>query len=229
MSDGQILHAAPYNQLMASRREFRELVEAHKETAGSERLTEINASRMPESLSRDTIKPCTVKMSKEPVGEQLIKTEEREVGDAGLKPYVQYLSQNKGFLLFSILLFSQLAFVVGQVLQNSWMAANVENPDVSPLRLIIVYMLIGFLSVAFLTSRFVATVFMGMNSSRAIFSQLLTSLFRAPVSFYDSTPLGRILSRASFLTINLIFLFFTRNDDYEAYTLRISFCFTGLN
>ncbi|KAL0304369.1 UNVERIFIED_CONTAM: ABC transporter C family member 10 [Sesamum radiatum] len=38
---------------------------------------------------------------------------------------------------------------------------------------------------------------MGMKSSRALFSQLLISLFRAPMSFYDSTPLGRILSRVS--------------------------------
>ncbi|EEE65131.1 hypothetical protein OsJ_20202 [Oryza sativa Japonica Group] len=38
---------------------------------------------------------------------------------------------------------------------------------------------------------------LGMQTSRSLFSQLLNSLFRAPMSFFDSTPLGRVLSRVS--------------------------------
>ncbi|CAB4301978.1 unnamed protein product [Prunus armeniaca] len=41
------------------------------------------------------------------------------------------------------------------------------------------------------------TVVLGLEASKSLFSQLLNSLFRAPTSFYDSTPLGRILSRVS--------------------------------
>ncbi|KAB2596767.1 hypothetical protein D8674_032217 [Pyrus ussuriensis x Pyrus communis] len=45
--------------------------------------------------------------------------------------------------------------------------------------------------------RTLATVVLGLEASKSLFSQLLNSLFRAPMSFYDSTPLGRILSRVS--------------------------------
>lgn len=197
MSDGEIVHAAPYHQLLASSREFQDLVEAHKETAGSERLAEVNASQELESVSRDTRKTYIEKKPKPSEGDQLIKQEEREVGDTGLKPYVQYISQRKGFLLFSLAVVSHLVFVTCQILQNSWMAANVENPDISTLRLIMVYLVIGFISTLFLLGRSLSTVFLGMQSSKSIFSQLLHSLFRAPMSFYDSTPLGRILSRVS--------------------------------
>ncbi|XP_073110617.1 ABC transporter C family member 10 isoform X3 [Elaeis guineensis] len=81
--------------------------------------------------------------------------------------------------------------------QNAWMAANVDNPRVSVLQLIIVYLAIGFSTLIFLLARSILVVVLGLQSSRSLFSQLLNSLFRAPTSFFDSTPLGRILSRVS--------------------------------
>ena len=130
-------------------------------------------------------------------GDQLIMQEERERGDTGFKPYIQYFNQNKGFLFFSISAFTHLLFVGCQISQNSWMAANVDNPNVSQLKLIGVYLVIGFFSTLLLLCRTLSTVILGIRSSKSLFSQLLNSLFRAPMSFYDSTPLGRILSRVS--------------------------------
>ncbi|XP_049410075.1 LOW QUALITY PROTEIN: ABC transporter C family member 10-like [Solanum stenotomum] len=197
MSDGEILRSASYDQLLASSKEFQNLVNAHKETAGSERVSEAFYSPRSDTCSREIKNKDSGKQPKTSGGDQLIKQEEREVGDTGFKSYVQYLNQNKGYLFFAIAVVSQLAFVAGQILQNSWMAANVENPEVSTLRLISVYLLIGFVSTLFLLSRSLSTVLLGLQSSKSLFSQLLNSLFRAPMSFYDSTPLGRILSRVS--------------------------------
>ncbi|KAI3458058.1 hypothetical protein Pfo_014721 [Paulownia fortunei] len=197
MSDGEILHAAPYSQLLASSQEFQDLIHAHKETAGSDRLSEVNASQRCEASSREIHKTYVEKKANTSGGDQLIKKEEREVGDTGFKPYILYLKQNKGFLIFSVAAFCHLTFVIGQIIQNSWMAANVDDPHVNTLRLIVVYLLIGVISSLFLLTRTLSTVVLGMQSSRALFSQLLISLFRAPISFYDSTPLGRILSRVS--------------------------------
>lgn len=203
MSDGEILNAAPYHQLLASSKEFHDLVDAHKETAGSERVADVNSSSRRESNTREIRKTDTSKTSVAPGGDQLIKQEEREVGDTGFTPYVQYLNQNKGYLFFSIAILSHVTFVIGQITQNSWMAANVDNPHVSTLRLITVYLVIGVVSTLFLLSRSLSTVFLGLQSSKSLFSELLNSLFRAPMSFYDSTPLGRIISRVSISNMNL--------------------------
>ncbi|XP_055831218.1 ABC transporter C family member 10-like isoform X1 [Solanum dulcamara] len=198
MSDGEILVSASYDQLLGSSKEFQDLVNAHKETAGSERVSEAFYSPRIDTYSREIQNTDSSKQPKTSGGDdQLIKQEEREVGDTGFKPYAQYLNQNKGYLFFSIAVLSQFSFVVSQILQNSWMAANVENREVSTLRLISVYLLIGFVSTLFLLSRSLSTVLLGLQSSKSLFSQLLNSLFRAPMSFYDSTPLGRILSRVS--------------------------------
>ncbi|KAL6971970.1 Multidrug resistance-associated protein 7 [Sarracenia purpurea var. burkii] len=197
MSHGEILHAAPYHQLVASSREFQDLVDAHKETAGAESLTDVASSKKHATSAKEIRKIHIEKNSKISQGDQLIKEEEREIGDTGFRPYLQYLNQNKGYLLFSIASLCHLTFVASQILQNTWMAANVENPDVSTLRLITVYLVIGFAAMLVLFGRSLATVALGLQSSKSLFSQLLNSLFRAPMSFYDSTPLGRILSRVS--------------------------------
>ncbi|KAJ4953108.1 hypothetical protein NE237_029940 [Protea cynaroides] len=196
MFDGEILHAAPYYQLLASSREFQELVNA-QDTAGSERLAEVTFPQRVEIISGEIQKTYIEKQSKATEKDQLIKEEEREIGDTGFKPYIQYLNQNKGFLYFTIAGLCHIIFVAGQISQNSWMAANVQNPHVSPLLLIIVYLVIGCVSTSILLFRSLAAVALCIQSSKSIFSQLLNSLFRAPMSFYDSTPLGRILSRVS--------------------------------
>ncbi|XWS61274.1 hypothetical protein CRYUN_Cryun07bG0112200 [Craigia yunnanensis] len=197
MSDGEILQAAPYHHLLASSQEFQDLVNAHKETAGSGRVAEAKSSESHGTSTREIKKSYVEKRLKASKGDQLIKQEERERGYTGFKPYIQYFNQNKGFLFFFISVFTHLLFVGGQISQNSWMAANVDNPNVSQLKLIGVYLVIGFFSTLLLLCRSLATVTLGIRSSKSLFSQLLNSLFRAPMSFYDSTPLGRILSRVS--------------------------------
>ncbi|GFY81869.1 multidrug resistance-associated protein 14 [Actinidia rufa] len=197
ISDGEILHAAPYHHLLDSSREFQDLVNAHKETAGTEKVAEVSSSQKHPISAKEIRKTRIENNSKTSGGDKLIKQEEREVGDTGFRPYVQYLNQNRGYLFLSMASLCHLAFQIGQILQNTWMAASVENPRVSTLRLIIVYLVIGFSSMVFLLGRSLCTVALGMESSKSLFSQLLNSLFRAPMSFYDSTPLGRILSRMS--------------------------------
>ncbi|CAL5396749.1 unnamed protein product [Camellia sinensis] len=76
MSDGEILQAAPYHQLLASSREFQDLVNAHKETAGAERLEEVSSSQKRETSTKEIKKTHTGEKSK---GDQLIKQEEREL------------------------------------------------------------------------------------------------------------------------------------------------------
>nr|XP_027061535.1 ABC transporter C family member 10-like isoform X2 [Coffea arabica] len=161
MSDGEILNAAPYHQLLACSKKFQSLVDAHKETAGSERISEVTSSPSHKAPNKEIRKTYSDKGSKASAGDQLIKQEEREIS------------------------------------QNSWMAANVDNPKVSTLKLIVVYSVIGFSSTFLLLSRSLSTVVLGLQSSKSLFFQLLNSLFRAPMAFYDSTPLGRILSRVS--------------------------------
>jgi ATP-binding cassette subfamily C (CFTR/MRP) protein 2 len=203
ISDGVIQQAGPYQELLSSSQEFYDLVNAHKVTAGSNKFAASITISTRHSTSRKNATPDPMlKEFKTPNGNQLIHQEEMEKGDTRLKAYKQYLNQMKGYILFFMASLCFLIFTVCQILQNSWMAANVDNPHVSTLQLILVYFFIGLFSILFLFIRCQLVVTLGLQSSKVLFTQLMNSLFRAPMSFYDSTPLGRVLSRVSCLLNN---------------------------
>lgn len=202
ISDGKVL-SGPYEALLASSKEFLDLVNAHKETAGSEAMAVVSTSKTHTYATNEIKKIHVEEKHQSCKGNQLIKQEEREVGNIGFKPYLIYLNQNKGCIYFSILALSHLSFVVGLILQNTWMAFGVDNPRVSESKLIVVYLIIGLYATICLLIRSVAVVRLGMESSKSLFGQLLNSLFRAPMSFYDSTPIGRILSRVSIIAMRI--------------------------
>ncbi|XP_020269793.1 ABC transporter C family member 10-like [Asparagus officinalis] len=202
MLDGEIIFVASYNELSASCKEFQGLVNAHKEAAGSEKFGQIiSLEKDKRSTRRSTGNTHDIKQPKlmKTMGvDQLIKQEEKKTGDGGLMPCLQYLKQNKGFVYASLAAISHVIFVAGQISQNSWLAFSVQNPGVATSRLISVYLEIGLTATFFLLLRSVFVVVLGLQSSKSLFSHLLNSLFHAPMSFFDSTPIGRILSRASY-------------------------------
>ena len=197
ISDGKVLRAGPYNELLASCPKFLDLVNAHKQTIGTDTLAEVSKSKRQTSFTLKVQKHDFVSEYQESKGQNLIKQGEREVGDMGFTPYLIYLYQSKGYLYFSIVALAHSAFLTGQILQNTWMVSGVDNPRIKNSKLIVHYVIIGLCMTIFLFFRSLATVKVGMKSSKAIYSQLAKSLFRAPLSFYDSTPLGRILTRVS--------------------------------
>ncbi|KAF7102143.1 hypothetical protein CFC21_103325 [Triticum aestivum] len=197
MSHGEVIRSAPYQDLLADCEEFKDLVSAHKDTIGVSDVSNNITTRRSKEVSVKETDGIHAESVKPSPADQLIKKEERETGDAGVKPYMLYLRQNKGLLYFSLSMISHTFFVAGQILQNWWMAANVQNPHVSALKLISMYIIIGVCTMFFLLSRYLLVVVLGIQTSRSLFSQLLNSLFHAPMSFFDSTPLGRVLSRVS--------------------------------
>ncbi|KAM0856482.1 hypothetical protein ACQ4PT_049094 [Festuca glaucescens] len=204
MSDGEVIRSGSYQTLLADCKEFKDLVNGHKDTSGvsdlnnnipPRRAKETSINEKDGSHEKDYVKPS--------LADQLIKKEEKETGDAGVKPYMYYLRQNKGLVYASFAVISHMIFIAGQTAQSSWMAANVQNPHISTLKLINVYIVIGVCTMFFLLSRSLSVVVLGIQTSRFLFSQLLSSLFRAPMSFFDTIPIGRVLSRVS-LDLNIL-------------------------
>ncbi|KAL6182297.1 hypothetical protein ACLB2K_043720 [Fragaria x ananassa] len=193
MSSGTISGAAPYEELLAFCQEFREPVNAHNKNFGSQRQVEYASTRKHKSSAEEIENVRTDVQLIEFSGDQLIKKEERETGDTGFKPCIQYLKHGKGFLHFSLSVVFLFLFIVGQLLQNFWLALNLQDYSVSRVKLFTVYSVIFCIMAFCMLLRSFRIVDLGCGASESIFSTLLNSLFRAPMLFYDSTPLGRIL------------------------------------
>ncbi|XP_023742688.1 ABC transporter C family member 10 [Lactuca sativa] len=199
MADGKIIQTGTYDQLLNTCKEFQNLVIALSNTSGSDNQATNDSQQLSKSPNQEIkqINPKEKMESNHSLGEQLIKKEEREAGDTGLKPYKQYLSQSNGFFYFAMSVLSHFSYIIGYFLQNLWLAKEVQGGSVNQRNMLVVYMMLGFVMMFFLFGRSYFIVKLGVKTSIAMFSKLITSLFRAPMAFYDSTPVGRIISRVS--------------------------------
>eukprot|EP00253_Pinus_taeda_P010159 PITA_10159 len=133
MLDGEIHQAGQYQELLVSSEAFRDLVNAHKNTVGSNESAATKPSTKAEPVKEERDIQSSKSQKQQLIsniasnGEQLVKREEKEVGDTGLKPYIDYLKQNKGFLYLSCACLSNLIFLFGRLLGNTWMAAKVSS------------------------------------------------------------------------------------------------------
>ncbi|KAI4364931.1 hypothetical protein MLD38_020962 [Melastoma candidum] len=195
MSSGQVMSEGSYTDLMSNCREFQVLVAAHTITAGiGNKTNPVSSCGIRDGEIQRTSTEETTAFSQ---SDQLIQQEEREVGDAGLKPYLQYLKHSNGFFLFALATIAHATFIVGQLAQSYWLAINVDSSEMNQIELNVVYTGIGVVLAFVLLIRSLFVTRLGCRASKSIFATLLQSLTRAPMSFYDSTPLGRILSRVS--------------------------------
>lgn len=208
MEGGEIKQAGSYEKILTAGQTFEQLVNAHKEamtsadpmnypaSVGSQQ-TDISPLELPRTLSASALvrEESVVDISLN-TG-QLIAEEEKEMGDVGLQQYCDYIRVAGGALLFLCIILSQGAFIVGQVASNYWLASAILNPNIDSGLLVGVYAGISVCSGAFVYGRARLVVLLSLRASKAFFSGMIYSIFRAPMAFFDTTPVGRVLIRAS--------------------------------
>ncbi|KAL3645049.1 Multidrug resistance-associated protein 5 [Castilleja foliolosa] len=133
---------------------------------------------------------------------QLVQDEERERGRVSMKVYLSYMLAAYKGLLIPLIILAQTLFQVLQIASSWWMAwANPQTvgdkPKTSSMTLILVYMALAFGSSWFIFVRAVLVATFGLEAAQKLFLKMLRTIFRAPMSFFDSTPSGRILNRVS--------------------------------
>ncbi|KAL5214771.1 hypothetical protein ABZP36_003923 [Zizania latifolia] len=223
MQDGNIIQNGRFNELLQQNIGFEAIVGAHSHALESVINAE-STSRMPstenskpadnddefetENEKDDQIQGITKQESAHDVSQdinekgRLTQDEEREKGGIGKKVYWAYLRAVHGGALVPVTITAQSFFQIFQVASNYWMAwasppTSATKTTVGLGLLFSVYITLSIGSALCVFARSMLVSLIGLLTSEKFFKNMLHCIMRAPMSFFDSTPTGRILNRVS--------------------------------
>ncbi|EFJ06788.1 hypothetical protein SELMODRAFT_134840 [Selaginella moellendorffii] len=197
LKDGCITQQGTYQELLKSQADFNTLVHAHNKAMESVDQSSKSQQVLPaaadDNAAAGTMSPQPKQANQL---QQLVKEEEREQGSIHLALYWSYCTAYSKGALIPLIAIGPLAFQVFQLAGNWWMAAT-SQLSVAAAKLIGVYVALTLGGSLLFLGRMVLIAIMGLGTSQIFFFNMLNHIFHAPMSFFDSTPAGRILSRAS--------------------------------
>ncbi|GAB4862031.1 ATP-binding cassette sub- C member 9 [Ancistrocladus abbreviatus] len=215
MQNGRIAQAGSFEELLKQNIGFEVLVGAHSQALESI-LTFENSSRNSQTDDNPNCSPVSRAEPKQSPrnteghlsqeitekGGRLIQDEEREKGSIGKEVYKSYLTIVKGGILVPLIILAQSSFQVLQIASNYWMAwACPTTSDAKPIAgmdfILLIYVFLGIGSSLCVLVRALLVATAGLLTAQKLFIKMLHSVLRAPMAFFDSTPTGRILNRAS--------------------------------
>lgn len=201
MKDGRIIQSGKYQDLVSdSNGEFFKQMAAH-----SKSLDQVNP---PEEHCRLTSRCHHQNQIEEENFELPINAidlsdktqeEEAETGRVKWSVYSTFVTCAYKGALVPVILLCQILFQGLQMGSNYWIAWATEGEgEVSRERLIGIFALMSGASSIFILGRTVLLSTIAIEASQRLFLSMINSVFRAPISFFDSTPSSRILGRVSF-------------------------------
>lgn len=128
----------------------------------------------------------------------LIKREERAEGRVGLRVFTSYYHAIGGFPALVFILFTQIVWQMSMIAGDFWLSAwssDGAGSSVSTKRWLEIYMMFGGCSLLMIILRAVAISWFGLKACQSLFSRMTNALVHAPMRFFDTNPIGRILAR----------------------------------
>jgi ATP-binding cassette, subfamily C (CFTR/MRP), member 2 len=234
MKDGAVVQSGKYDELLQAGTDFAALVAAHDssmelvESAANEGDRELPASRQPSSnnhaagnggdSSSSIVAPKVEKASA-----RLIKEEERASGHVSYAVYKQYVTEGWGWWGPLLVLAVSVVWQGSLMASDYWLADETSAGNAAsfqPSLFINVYAAIAAFSVVLVAARSFLVAFIGLQTADRFFKQILNSILHAPMSFFDTTPSGRILSRVRCYHASFCRKSCPRMDDQRIFHIR---------
>ncbi|XP_022684326.1 putative ABC transporter C family member 15 isoform X2 [Setaria italica] len=223
MQDGKIVQKGKFDELLQQNIGFETIVGAHSKAlesvvkaesssrlllAGNKNSVESDNEFETENEMDNKFQIMTKQESSHDVSEdinqkgRLTQDEEREKGGIGMTVYWAYLRAVHGGALVPVTIGAQSFFQIFQVASNYWIAwgspptsTTTSRVGLGLLFLVYIALSMGCALCVLIRSWLVSLV--GLLTSEKLFKNMLHCIMRAPTSFFDSTPTGRILNRVS--------------------------------
>ena len=197
MKDGRIVQSGKYEDLIADPNgELVRQMAAHRKS-----LNQVNPLQNDNSLPNGAGKINQIEAVEEyfegPLNNgKLTQEEETETGRVKWSVYSTFVTSAYKGALVPVILLCQVLFQGLQMGSNYWIAWATEvEGRVNKKQLIGIFVLMSGGSSIFILGRAVLLATIAVETAQCLFCRMITSVFRAPISFFDSTPSSQILSR----------------------------------
>lgn len=211
LNHGSVQCSGKYNELVASDELFLSLVRDQEEAKEKHQTTvdneegEAAAALNPNTatMGNDSQVPGKDVQKGSAAGKELIQSEERNVGKVGVGTYWEYVRALGNPVLFLLLLLFFIGTAVLQLIVQWWLSEWVKNdPDTGQSGSRIgFYLGIYFaLAIGYAITLFIRSVWFlwqAIFAAKTLHNDMLHSVLRAPLTFFDTTPIGRVISRFS--------------------------------
>lgn len=192
MDEGRIRDVGTYNELMANNQAFSELIAEENEEEKKEDEEKANEDELEEEK-----KTASKKKGKKPAA-ALMQVEERATENVSWGVYMAYFKASGSILvlpgLFILLVLAQGANITTSLWLSWWTSGQF---GLSRPTYVGVYAAFGFAQAILMFAFSVALSLAGTQASKVMLHRAITRVLRAPMSFFDTTPLGRITNRFS--------------------------------
>lgn len=131
---------------------------------------------------------------------KLLTKEERNVGAVEASVYLKYIKAGGGYVAFAFVYVGYVFTAANSAASIAWVSYWTADPNYErhgkAFYLGMYFMLAVTLGI-FTFMRSFLLAFFNVKASERLHNDLLKSILRAPMTFFDTTPIGRILSRFS--------------------------------
>ncbi|KAJ5294250.1 hypothetical protein N7508_009071 [Penicillium antarcticum] len=196
MDEGRIDAVDTFDNLMRDNALFKRLMSTSRQEDTKEEESEAVDEAVEEAEEKQ---PVPKKTSPAKPSGALMQNEEKATASVGWSVWKAYIRASGSYLNAVMVLILIAAVNVANIWTSLWLSywTSDKYPSFSTGQYIGVYAGLG-VSVAILMfsfSTYMTTC--GTNASRTMLQRAMTRVLRAPMSFFDTTPLGRITNRFS--------------------------------
>ncbi|KAI7996095.1 ABC transporter C family member 5 [Camellia lanceoleosa] len=193
MKDGRIAQSGKYEDLIADPNG--DLV--RQMAAHGKSLNQVNPPPDHKSLTNKTHQKNQIEVTEEKFQEhtrninllERTQEEETETGRVKWHVYSTFITSAYKGALVPVILLCQVLFQILQMASNYWIAwATDEKSTVSREKMLGIYALMSGGSSIFILGRAVFLSTIAIETSQRLFLRMITSIFRAPLLFFDTTP-----------------------------------------
>jgi len=188
-----------YSELSKSSPSFQKFLKTHEANLLLEKKSDLKSGQH-ESTYVGAV------MSSSSQSKRITQDEDRAIGAVEKSVYFNYLialaGKAKVLTLshkkkLSLLFLGAIVVVAAPLAQKIWLSQSGRLVDFSPLIIILIYGALGLLTmfIVYFSNSFWSR--RGIEAGKSFHDQILRAVLSAPIRFFDSTPVGRILQRFS--------------------------------